>query len=401
MLKFKHNKFLCCLASMSLLFATEAMAGTCSFKLDKKQSQSKLYINKNQAFYVYRVADNRYGDMEHVYDAISCNHITTGASDKSNFNKVLSSNNFESFDVNAISHKEFTNTPFSMFISVKPNGNNLNINIEKASTQQLQALADLQTYIKSTSTTLNSSSRQLLLNDKLLQKMLNQHNNSDATFRKLGLMIANNDYANAKTLYQQKGIAELAKAHPLNDKYRALTMQQGNFNDVLPLAKDGNNQALSVAFRKAVTHDKYRAAELLLINQIKDKLFTVNANIQKGRVSSSTWNENRIFGRTTDEGAVVVNSPVSYQISLNPGIYQPKSTLTIKAKLTASVSYTGTSTQRTFSTDLIGKISNDKTSDKGQANIEWTVARAGAGSWQQQNYTATNVSFYISNIVVE
>lgn len=388
---------------MASVFAIPSisLASIANCQFNYGSSSDVLYVDSsNKAFYVTTERNSRYGDTETVYDATTCKKITSGSADKSNFTAVMDKNNFEPVSINVSANNgQYINRSFTQYVKTSKNGKKINITIQPLTTEQKSAVQALDQYIKSP-TTINRSVISKLQSDNLLQKLLTLDNYSSEKYN-FALMLATNNYEKAKPLAKTAYVKGLLKDNAqLQKTYDNLVINKGDFTEVMAFAKKGDKNALQMAFNKATTDDEYRQAELMLINKIKDKLISVTANISGSKVEKKTWNESRIFGRTTDEGAVYVTNNVSFNTKLDSNLYSPKNTFKIKAKLVADISYSK-GKNRSVNVELVSQLGNGKNSSNGSTTIKWLSARTGAGSFMTQNYIVDDYSFTITDISVE
>lgn len=381
-----------CLISLGIMInanTAQAWSGdklsndSCQFGFDASDNSAHLYVNTNQVFFVKRIEDARYGDTEEVYDALTCKQITSGVASKSNFATVMTRNNFEEISLKSTGDKQYVNRDFSMFIELMKMNGKIKISITKPNTEQQQALNQLNARVNSSDAPpLSDSNIKLLATDSLLQKMLNLKGNADVSMRKMTFLLALQDSSSTQNISALSGI------------------DKGQFDDYYPLASNGNLNALRAAFITAENEAQFRRAELLLINQIKNKLFSFNANVTGGSTELKNWNESRLFGRTTDESKVTAKNTIAYKSSINTALYNPKNSFTVKAKLIATIDYNGSSSSN-YETTLITHLGGGRNTDSGTATVEWIAARVGAGSFMKQNYRFKDYNFKIIDVTVE
>ncbi|MDO4709183.1 MAG: hypothetical protein Q4B94_05080 [Pseudomonadota bacterium] len=401
------------------------LASNCQLAFDERSGGAKLFSNKEQAFYLNRIQDGRYGDIEEIYDAISCKRISSGNASKSNFFSVMARNGFEEASLSRLSAGR-VNRDFSMYMRATPAGKKINIHIEKTGATQQQALEALHSFATQENITLSPTTISTLKNDPLIQRMLNMPGETASLTRMFALRVAEDDLSGAKNIFYgtekiefknfqaleekytdlilRKG--EISDLHPFAEKGNPRALQQiftkGSFQDIFPYAQNGNNQALQAAFDKTENQTQYCKAERILIDKIKDKLFKFSAHIGQGSASSKVWNESRLFGRTTDEGSSTGTQQVSYRAEVNQALFSPRCEYIIKANLVTTLTYTGsTSGERDVVTTLQARLGGNSLNASGNTHVSWLYRRVGAGSFMTQDYVANNIRYEIKNISVE
>jgi len=153
--------------------------GSCKFDMETGYIDSSLYVKDNESFIIINGGDSRYGTISTIYNALTCEKVTSGDPIKSNFSGLMQRKGFEEIDVS----EKTMDKSFQNIITFSKNQDAILVKVASINSNTSRELKKLLELIsdKSASTAINlSRSTKKLLSNKGFQ---NQYLNKISSLR--------------------------------------------------------------------------------------------------------------------------------------------------------------------------------------------------------------------------
>jgi len=137
--------------------------GSCRFEKETGYIDSSLYVKENEAFLIVDGGDSRYGTMSTVYNALTCEKVTSGEKIESNFSGIMEKKGFVSINSDS---KEVLDKSFQYKTKFFKNSNEVIVHVEFIPNHVIQELKTLLSLVSnkraSSQITISDSARELL-----------------------------------------------------------------------------------------------------------------------------------------------------------------------------------------------------------------------------------------------
>jgi len=213
--------------------------GSCKFDLETGYIDSSLYIKENESFLIVNGGDSRYGTISTIYNALTCEKVTSGDSDKSDFSGLMERKGFIETDLNS---NKVVDKSFQNKITFLKNEDELIIHIEpieNSVTEELNTLlASLSDKSLSSQINISDSAKEFLGYREFYAQFLDKLNSLSATDINFDYTLSLN--SKLKSIEETKGII-LAKQE--ETKGIILAKQEEVKKRLAKLEKERENKA--------------------------------------------------------------------------------------------------------------------------------------------------------------
>jgi len=117
--------------------------GSCKFDLDTGYKSSSIYIKNSESFVIIDGGDSRYGTISTVYNALTCEEVTSGEKAESNFSGLMERKGFKEVE---LINKSIIDKSFQNKITILESNDNLTVHIEPIDsgvTEELKTLISM------------------------------------------------------------------------------------------------------------------------------------------------------------------------------------------------------------------------------------------------------------------
>jgi hypothetical protein len=188
--------------------ADKLNGGGCQYDKETGYSGSSLYTKGNDAYIIVDVTDTRYGTTSTVYNAITCEKVTSGNKSKSNFSGFMEEKGFSLLSMS--SRRKTVDKSFSNEVGFSEDSDALKVetsSIDSSVSVELQAiLSSLSDKSANPNITISETSRKFFNNKEFyelflakIQRLSNQNINYAYAFS-LNKMLKNDESINSRLI---------------------------------------------------------------------------------------------------------------------------------------------------------------------------------------------------------